>query len=110
MHVYPELGEIPLETVETGDIESLVRSWAMSSSPETKTAASVRVIPVDDVVIEAVAAHLAAYPTNESGLVFRSAIGTPLRPSTLWMAWHKAASSVATDATPHDCGTTSPPC
>lgn len=212
LHVYPELGEIPLETVETGDIETLVRSWAMSSSPatvetrfrivaavfgsavrdrriprspcdgvrlpkktsrgalspistetvlalreamsahlqafvtvgagtgmrrgelfgltvdrvdflrkeirvdrqlapgrgdlvawaETKTAASVRVIPVDDVVIEAVAAHLAAYPTNESGLVFRSAIGTPLRPSTLWMAWNKAASSVATDATPHD--------
>ena len=212
LHVYPELGEMPLETVDTGDIEWLVRAWAMSSSPatvetrfrilaaifgsavrdrriprspcdgvrlprkssrralspistetvlalreampahlqafvtvgagtgmrrgelfgltvdrvdflrkeirvdrqlapgrgdlvawaETKTAASVRVIPVDDVVIEAVAAHLAAYPTNGSGLVFRSAIGTPLRPSTLWMAWNRAANSVATDATPHD--------
>ena len=72
-------------------------AWA-----ETKTAASVRVIPVDDVVIEAVAAHLAAYPSDGSGLVLRSAIGTPLRPSTLWMAWNKAAKAVGTDATPHD--------
>jgi integrase len=185
LHVYPELGEMPLETVRTGDIEALVRSWALSSSPatvetrfrilaavfgsavrdrrlsrspcqgvrlprksargalspisteivvalreampahlqafvtvgagtgmrrgelfglsvdrvdflrkeirvdrqlvpgkgdvaawaETKTPASVRVIPVDDVVIEA-AAHLAAHPTDQAGLVFRSAIGT----------------------------------
>jgi integrase len=212
LHVYPGLGEMPLDTVATGDIEALVRSWALSSSPatvetrfrilsavfgsairdrrlprspcegvrlprkssrgalspisteivlalreampthlqafvtvgagtgmrrgelfgltvdrvdflrkeirvdrqlapgrgdlvawaETKTAASVRVIPVDDVVIEAVAAHLAEHPTNGSGLVFRSAIGTPLRPSTLWMAWNHAATSVGTDATPHD--------
>lgn len=74
-----------------------VAEWA-----ETKTAASVRVIAVDDVVIEAIAAHLAAYPTNGSGLVFRSAIGTPLRPSTLWMAWSRAARAAGTEATPHD--------
>lgn len=212
LHVYPELGEMPLETVGTGDVETLVRVWALSSSAttvetrfrilaavfgsavrdrllprspcegvrlprkssrgalspistetvlalreampshlqafvtvgagtgmrrgelfgltvdrvdflrkeirvdrqlapgtgdlaawaETKTAASVRVIPVDDLVIEAVAAHLAEYPTDQSGLIFRSAIGTPLRPSTLWMAWNKAATAVGTDATPHD--------
>ena len=212
LHVYPEFGEMPLEAVATGDVETLVRAWALSSSPatvetrfrilaavfgsgvrdrllpcspcdgvrlprksargalspistetvlalreampthlqalvtvgagtgmrrgelfgltvdrvdflrkevrvdrqlapgtgdraawaETKTAASVRVIPVDDVVIEAIAAHLAAHPTDASGLVFRSAIGTPLRPSTLWMAWNKAAKAIGTDATPHD--------
>jgi integrase len=212
LHVYPELGALPLASVDPGDIQALVKSWAVSSSPatvetrfrilaavfraavrdrrlprspcdgvrlpsksakgaltpistetvlalreampvhlqafvtvaagtgmrrgelcgltvdrvdflrkeirvdrqlapgtgdrvrwaETKTAASVRVIPADEVVIKAIAAHLAASPTDESGLVFRSAIGTPLRPSTLWMAWSRAAKQVGTDATPHD--------
>jgi integrase len=35
---------------------------------EPKSEASSRVIPVDDVVIEAIAAHLAAFPAHESGL------------------------------------------
>jgi integrase len=44
-----------------------------------KTAASVRVIPLPRVVVDAVAAHLAAFPPDESGLVFRSIEGQPLR-------------------------------
>lgn len=35
-------------------------------------------------------------------MIFTSAIGTPLRPSTLWTAWDKAAKAVGTTATPHD--------
>ncbi|WP_109507215.1 tyrosine-type recombinase/integrase [Nocardioides speluncae] len=69
---------------------------------EPKTVASDRLIPVADVVIEALSAHLAAYPAHKTGLIFQSAIGTPLRPSTLWTAWHRAAKAVGTDATPHD--------
>jgi integrase len=43
------------------------------------------------------------YLAEGTGVAERfTAIGTPLRPSTLWMAWNKAACSVATDATPHD--------
>jgi integrase len=69
---------------------------------EPKTVASDRLIPVADVVIKALAAHMKDYPTHRSGLIFTSAIGTPLRPSTLWTAWHRAAKAVGTDATPHD--------
>lgn len=67
-----------------------------------KTEASVRTIPVADVVIEAIRTHVEEYGVHETGLVFCSAIGTPLRTSTLWMAWKTAAAKVGTDATPHD--------
>lgn len=39
---------------------------------------------------------------HESGLVFTSAIGTPLRASTMWTAWRAAARQVGTTASPHD--------
>lgn len=67
-----------------------------------KTEASVRTIPVADVVLEAIARHVEEFGVHESGLIFTSAIGTPLRTSTLWMAWSKAAATVGTNATPHD--------
>lgn len=69
---------------------------------EPKTVASDRLIPVADVVIEAIAAHMKDYAPHKSGLIFTSAIGTPLRPSTLWTAWNRAAEAVGTEATPHD--------
>ena len=34
--------------------------------------------------------------------MFTSAIGTPLRASTLWTAWRAAARQVGTTTTPHD--------
>lgn len=67
-----------------------------------KTKASVRTIPVADVVLKAIQAHVDEFGVHESGLIFTSAIGTPLRTSTLWMAWNKATATVGTDATPHD--------
>ncbi|RLV49074.1 site-specific integrase [Nocardioides mangrovicus] len=67
-----------------------------------KTDASVRTIPVADVVLDAIRAHLETFGTHSSGLVFSSAIGTPLRTSTLWTAWRAAARRVGTTATPHD--------
>lgn len=67
-----------------------------------KTEASVRTIPVADVVLKAIQAHVDEFGVHESGLIFTSAIGTPLRTSTLWTAWSKATAIVGTDATPHD--------
>jgi len=67
-----------------------------------KTASSTRTIPVADVVIDALREHIATFGIHESGLVFTSAIGTPLRTSTLWTAWRAAAHQVGTTATPHD--------
>jgi integrase len=67
-----------------------------------KTEASTRTVPVADVVIEAIREHVATFGIHESGLVFTSAIGTPLRASTLWTAWRAAARRVGTTATPHD--------
>lgn len=61
-----------------------------------KTAASYRDIPLPRVVVEALAAHLAAYPPGESGLVFTNGHGQPLRRSnfnTMWRAATAAAGS-----------------
>jgi integrase len=43
----------------------------------TKTAASVRVVPLPQVVVDALAAHLAAFPAD--GLIFTTATGDPIR-------------------------------
>jgi integrase len=48
-----------------------------------KTRASVRVIPLPDVAVRALAAHLKAYPAGPSGLVFTREDGTPMR-RTKW--------------------------
>jgi integrase len=44
-----------------------------------KTQASVRVIPLPQVVVEALAGHLAAFPAGDDGFVFTSVEGRPLR-------------------------------
>ncbi|MDP9220056.1 MAG: site-specific integrase, partial [Actinomycetota bacterium] len=44
-----------------------------------KTQASVRVVPLPQVVVDALAAHLTAFPAGEDGLVFTSVEGRPLR-------------------------------
>lgn len=54
------------------------------------------------VVTDALREHVAAFGIYESGLVFTSAIGTPLRASTMWTAWRAAARQVGTTASPHD--------
>jgi integrase len=54
-----------------------------------KTKASVRTVPLPAVVVEALAAHLAAFPPGESGLVFTDSRGEPMRRqrfSELWRA------------------------
>lgn len=67
-----------------------------------KTEASVRTIPVAEVVLDAIRTHVEEFGVHESGLIFTSQIGSPLRTSTLWTAWSKAAARAGVDATPHD--------
>jgi integrase len=53
-----------------------------------KTSASVRTIPLPTVVVDALAAHLAVYPTDPGGLVF-TIDGAPISRSRLWHVWSK---------------------
>lgn len=48
-----------------------------------KTAASVRTVPLPAVVVDSVAAHLAAYPVTPTGYLFTSAAGLPVRRTSL---------------------------
>jgi integrase len=50
-----------------------------------------RTIPGGDVVIDALAAHLAEYGAGPQGLNFTTAIGTPVRHSTWSGIWRRAA-------------------
>lgn len=63
-----------------------------------KTAASHRAVPLPDVVLEAVAAHLAAYPAVDAPgigpLVFTDDRGRPIRRNRMAELWRRAARSV----------------
>lgn len=60
-----------------------------------KTAASYRTVPLPQVVVDALAAHLAAFPAGASGLVFTSPEGFPIRRTrfseTVWRPAMKRA-------------------
>ncbi|MGH3350655.1 MAG: tyrosine-type recombinase/integrase [Nocardioides sp.] len=67
-----------------------------------KTTASVRTIPVAQVVLDTIEHHVGTYGVHrETGLLFTTDIRTPLSTSTLQAAWSKAAKAAHTDATPH---------
>jgi integrase len=55
-----------------------------------KTSASVRTIPLPQVVVDELAAHLAAFPPSGVGLVFANA-GEPIGRSTFGHVWRPAA-------------------
>jgi integrase len=57
-----------------------------------KTEASYRTVPVPQIIIDAVAAHLAAYPpVGRDSLVFLNHLGDPVRRTSLWSIWQDAA-------------------
>jgi integrase len=64
-----------------------------------KTAASVRTIPLPQVVLDVLAAHLAAYPADE--LVFTSSAGTPVRRTRFGEVWRDAVKAAGA---PHGTG------
>src|SRR4051794_11641276 len=63
-----------------------------------KTEASVRTIPLPQVVVDALAAHLAAFPAGPGGFVFTTTTGTPMR-RTAFSArvWRPAALAAGLD-------------
>ncbi len=54
-----------------------------------KTPSSHRSVPLPEIVVRTLAAHLAAHPTD--GLVFVNTQGRPIRRNTFGEAWHRAA-------------------
>lgn len=55
-----------------------------------KTAASVRTVPMPKTVGDALAAHLAALPAGDDGLIFTNEAGGPIRRSSFAIAWRAA--------------------
>lgn len=68
---------------------------------DLKTPSSNRTVPVAQVVLDAITAHVSTYGVHESGLIFTSGYGNPISTTTLGGAWRAAADAVGTDATPH---------
>lgn len=66
-----------------------------------KTAASVRTIPLPTVVLETLAAYLAAYPPLGDGFVFVSESGNPIRRTMFGHVWRAAVKAVSA---PHGTG------
>ncbi|WP_024287975.1 site-specific integrase [Cellulomonas sp. KRMCY2] len=62
-----------------------------------KTAASVRTIPLPDVVIDALAAHLARFPAGHLGLIFTNGEGKPLRRSNFGTMWRRVCREAVVD-------------
>ncbi|HXN60017.1 MAG TPA: tyrosine-type recombinase/integrase [Acidimicrobiales bacterium] len=58
-----------------------------------KTKASYRDVPLPQVVVDAVAAHLAAFPQGPNGLIFTNARGEPIRRARFSEIWRPAAQS-----------------
>lgn len=63
-----------------------------------KTAASVRTVPLPQVVVDALARHLAAYPAGAEGFVFTLADGAPISRQRLSRLWRGAADAAGLDA------------
>jgi integrase len=63
-----------------------------------KTAASVRTIPLPQVVIDELAAHLAAYPPGPDGLVFTLEGGEPISRQAMGHLWRPVAASAGLPA------------
>jgi hypothetical protein len=64
-----------------------------------RTESFMRTIP-PQVVTEALAAHIAAFPPGPDGLVFSNANGHKIRGNAFSTMWSKAAKAVGTTATP----------
>jgi integrase len=56
-----------------------------------KTASSVRTIPVPDGLLQALSAHIAAYPPGRDGLLFTTGRGNPVARQEATSLWRRAA-------------------
>ena len=68
-----------------------------------KTPASVRTIPVPQMVVDQLALHLEQYQPGPGGLIFTDAKGDPIRRNALGNLWRRAATKAGVEGfTPHD--------
>lgn len=67
-----------------------------------KTQASYRTIPLAQVVVEALSAHLAVYEQSPDGLIFTDQLGRPISRTRFGEVWRRAAGEAGVDATFHD--------
>jgi integrase len=74
-------------------------SRTVGSGAPPKTAKSARTVPLGQVVIDELAAHLAAYPSD--GPLFTVATGARLRYVTWVSAWARACKAVSLDVDTH---------
>ncbi|NPC96616.1 site-specific integrase [Nocardioides sp. zg-DK7169] len=80
------------EVVVDRQLVSVVKGQPVFGPP--KTAASERTIPLPQAVVDAVAAHLAAYPANADGLVFTLEGGEPISRQAMGHLWRPLAAAV----------------
>lgn len=59
-----------------------------------KTKASYRTVPLPQVIVDALAAHLAEFPAGDHGLVFSRPGGAPLNRNNLTLVFRKVAAAV----------------
>ena len=69
-------------------LQSVARGGVVLCPP--KTAASVRTIPLPEVVLGELAAHMAAYPLGPDGFLFTTPQGGPLRRTRFSEVWRQA--------------------
>ena len=79
-----------LQRTVTVDRQMVTVQGMAPTLAEPKTRASVRTIPLPKVVVDALAAHLAAFPPRDHGLIFTNH-GGPITRSAFGFLWRPAA-------------------
>lgn len=79
------------EVVVDRQLVTRVRDAPVLGPPKTK--ASIRTIPLPNTVVDAMAAHLAAFPPGENGFVFTLDDGEPITRQAFGRVWRPAASA-----------------
>jgi len=108
-----ELLGLDLERVDflrrriTVDRQLVEQSGLGSILTPPKTRASYRTVPAPDLVLEALAEHLATYPPEPGGLIFTNAHGAPVRHNRFGDMWRAAVKRAdlrpaRTSTRPHD--------
>ena len=80
-----------LRRTVTVDRQVVVHAGSPPHLAPPKTKASYRTVPVPQVVLDALAAHLAAYTSGLEGLVFTNDKGEAIRRTSFGEMWRKAA-------------------
>ncbi|MGH9107970.1 MAG: tyrosine-type recombinase/integrase [Acidimicrobiales bacterium] len=124
-HIYPTFGQRSLGGIRTSEVQAWVKGRAESLSPATveviyryvvavlraavadriiatspcvETDASNRTVPLPQVVLDALAAHMATYAPGPDGLVFATEDGQPIRRTRFSDVWRPAVKAAGAPA------------